>query len=269
MPQLARTPRFEAGRHLPRQYLAVTLALGLVSILALLWRAGGPSTPVVAAPSNPSAALAQASVYTNPTTFEAAVSSLVTPTIIEFDDMDASPVNNTYLGRDEFDGASYASQGVTFTNPMAYPLYLAPGGLFWNASNSLSVGRFPWDPAAPLFFLDDDLYVSFDPPCVAACLTLVDASVGKGSYVQFLAADQSLVASVDFPPDFASYRAFAGIVSTGTPIVAINVVEAANDGDDVNYDDVTCHPWLYRVFLPLAANAAPPAGPEVPCEQPD
>jgi hypothetical protein len=232
-----------------RHFIRVGLGLGLA--FALLSSLSGPFRSVANHPTHPGSPepFFEVAVYTDPTAFEAAISEMGAPTVADFEDIDASPVNNTYVGRDEFDGDHYLSLGITFTNTNDYPLYVAPGGLFWNASNSLSVGRFPWDPAPRAFNHDDDIRVAFDHPCVAAGLALVDAGEG-GDYVEFLTGDGSVLSAPAFPADFTSYRAFVGLVSTYTAIAAINVVEAAYDGNDVNYDDVICVPWVYHVFLP-------------------
>jgi hypothetical protein len=114
-------------------------------------------------------------VYSDPTAFNQATASFATPRRVTFDEIDASPVNDTIAGRTPFDGRRYAGQGFTFASPDGYDLYIAPGGLFWNASNSLSVGRFPFDPidigpSDP----SDSLVVTLDPACSALSLQIVD-----------------------------------------------------------------------------------------------
>lgn len=183
------------------------------------------------------ATLASATTYTNPIDFQTAIAGLETPTVIDFEDIDASPVNNTYVGRDPFDGNTYANKGIIFSNPNAYLLYIAPGGLFWNASNSLSVRQFPFDSNAA-DDTDDDLVVSLIPPATAVGFTLVDNyTFQQDEFVQFIDPIGDVVQQVTFPSDFTPFRAFLGIVSVDRPIAKINIVEAANDGDDVDYDD--------------------------------
>lgn len=118
-------------------------------------------------------------------------------------------------------------------------MFIAPGGLFWNSDNSLSVGRFPFDPVSPhLYHVDDDLIVTLDPPCTAIGFTFVDlADIREDEFVQFIDSSGDLVQQVGFPPDFEPYRAFLGIKSKARPIAVINIVEASDDEDDVNYDD--------------------------------
>ena len=158
-------------------------------------------------------------------------------TIIDFEDVDASPVNNTWVGREPFDGSRYAtSHGATFSNPDGDNLYVAPGGLFWNASNSLSVAQFPFDDNAD-DGNDDDLVIDLDPARVAVGLTLVDNG-SHDEFVQFFDADDGLITQVAFPDDFTEFRAFLGVVSPDRPIAKVKILEMGFDGDDVDYDDI-------------------------------
>lgn len=183
-------------------------------------------------------------IYTNPIDFEEATLALGTPIAINFNEIDASPVNNTFEGRDTFDGSTYASQGITFSSPNDHPLYISPGGLFWNPSNSLSVGRFPFDPYFPYIFNnDDDLFVTLDPPCMAVGFILVDNGPRQSyEFAEFFDLGGNLIEHVILPYNFMLRRAFIGIVSLDHPIAAINIVEAPNDSDDVNFDDFTFFP---------------------------
>jgi len=181
------------------------------------------------------ASIASAQVFTRPSAFATATATLGVPTVIDFEDIDASPVNNSIAGRDPFDGSTYANQGIIFSNPNDLPLYIAPGGLFWNTSNSLSVSFFPFDVGNDT---DDDLVVSLDPPARAVGFTLVDnATFQQDEFVQFIDSKGDVVHQVALPFNFRAFRAFLGIVSVNRPIATINIVEAANDGDDVDYDD--------------------------------
>jgi hypothetical protein len=182
--------------------------------------------------------ISEATTYTNPTDFDAATGSLGVPTVIDFEDIDATPVNNTYIGREEFDGNFYAEMGITFSNPNGYPFYISPGGLYWNESNSLSVGRFPFDDPPWIFHEDDDLVVTFSKPCMAVGLTLIDNfTYFEDEYIQFIDANGNLIKQVALPLDFTYSRAFIGIVSIDRPVAKINIVETPDDGDDINYDD--------------------------------
>jgi hypothetical protein len=146
-------------------------------------------------------------------------------------------------GRMPFPGNFYAKQGIAFRNPNGYPLFIAPEGLFWNTSNSLSVGRFPFDPLPVIFREDDDLIVRLDPPCLAVGSTVVDNGPQSGTeFIQFLDELGNVVAQALFPPNFTSYRAFIGIVSEDQAIGSINIVEDPNRSDDVDYDDFVLFP---------------------------
>jgi hypothetical protein len=204
------------------------------------------------------------SVYTDPSAFYEATSGMATPMIVNFDELDASPLGDTYLGRTPFDGSLYAPIGFTFASPHGYPLFISPGGLFWNESNSLSVGRFPYDPAfdeptgTPLQ-THDDLVVTLAHPCGAIGFTLVDNEQTDlaGEFVQFIDADGGIIAQVSLPPNFDSHRAFVGIVSVDRPVASIKILEAANDGDDVNYDDFTCFPAGPKVDIDIKPGSFP------------
>jgi hypothetical protein len=175
--------------------------------------------------------------YASPEAFEAATAGLGVTTVVDFEDVDAGPLHNDLAGRTAFDGDSYSSQGVRFVSPDGTDMYLAPGGLFWNESNSLSVGNFPFgsDAGAP-----DNLEVVLSPAVSAIGFTLVDnGDLREDESIEFLDSDGQVIVSVDLPPDFRDYRAFVGVVSTPRSISTVRIVEADDDGDDVNYDDFT------------------------------
>lgn len=127
---------------------------------------------------------------------------------------------------------------VAFANPNGLSLFVAPRGLAWNSSNSLSIGRFPYDPLdrtveAP-FVEDDDLVVTFQPGCVAAGFSVIDLHTTlSGEIVQVFTSDD-LIHEFKFP------KLFLGVVSTAHPIVRILISEAADDYGDVTYDDFVC-----------------------------
>jgi len=192
-----------------------------------------PSVIPITAPTSSSAA-----TFTNSSDFQAAISTLGVPTIINFDDMDASPVNNTFIGRSPFDGHTYSRQGITFSNPKGFLLYITPGGLFWNTSNSLSVGQFPYDPNGSKNETDDDLFVTLDPPVVAIGFNLVDYSTyNQDEFVRFVDINGNVVKQLPLPQPSSTSRTFVGIISMDRSITRINIAEDANDDDDVNYDD--------------------------------
>jgi len=192
-----------------------------------LWATGG-NMPELAPPPE---------AFTNPVDFQAAISNMGTLVRIDFEDADASPFNNTVKGREPIDGHRYADQGITFSTPDEQPLYIAPGGLDWNASHSLSVGQFPFDTNAH-DETNDSLLVTITPPAIAVGLTLIDnVTYQKDEFVEFRDVYGAVVKQIALPQDYTSFRAFVGIVSVGHPIATINIAEAPNDSDDINYDD--------------------------------
>ena len=206
-----------------------------------LWATEGQMPELAPPPPVP------ATLFANAEDFQAAISELGTPTIIDFEEIDTSPINNTIQNRDPFPGDTYADQGIIFSNPKSLSLYLAPGGInlngeLWNESNSLSVDQFPFDEFAS-GDTDDDLLVTFEPPTVAVSFILVDnGSFEDDEFIQFFDDDGEIIEQVPLPEDFMDFRAFIGIISPDIPIASINIVEGANDGDDVNYDEFTFIP---------------------------
>jgi len=204
--------------------------------------AGSPATFVASG--------ATTALYTDPAAFAQATASRGTPTIVNFNELDASPVNNTVAGRTPFDGSHYASQGFTFASPGGYPLFIAPGGLPWNTSNSLSVGRFPYESDTVQTATDDtdSLLVTLNPGCSAVSLQMLDIGIGANGTaspadsVKFLDASGKVVQQAPLPRDYTSYRAFVGVASTTHVVTTIVVAEAAHNGDDVDYDDFRCFP---------------------------
>lgn len=189
-------------------------------------------------------------VYMDPAAFQQVTAGRGTPSLVNFDDIDASPVTNTVAGRTPFDGNHYASQGFTFASPGGYPLFIAPGGLFWNASNSLSVGGFPYQSDTAQHAADDadSLRVTLNPGCAAVSLQLLDIGIGTNGHassadsILFLDSNGAVVQRIPFPANYTNYRAFAGLVSTSHVVTTILVAEQAHNGDDVDYDDFTCFP---------------------------
>ena len=141
--------------------------------------------------------------------FEAAIKDLGTPTRIDFEDYEASP-SDTISGRPQFDPRRYASRGFVFLTAPNAPLYVAPGGLFWNPTNSVSVGRFPFDsgPDGP-FDANDDLEVSLDPGCSAVAFSVLDKGdlfeFGPANSVEFVATTGLRLRLEGFPATFLGY----------------------------------------------------------------
>ena len=182
-----------------------------------------------------SASVEAVAVYDDPVEFEMAAAGLGDRQEVNFDELDAGPLNNTIEGRDPFTGTYYQDLGITFTSTYT-DLYLAPGGLPWNESNSLSVFRFPYDPCCGSDN-EDSLLVVLDPPVLAVGFTLVDVSTRTVTEtIQFLDADGLVITETAVPSDFVPMRAFIGLISPDQPIAAVNVVDDPEDGDDIDYD---------------------------------
>jgi hypothetical protein len=177
-------------------------------------------------------AMAQ-TLYTTPSSFDAAIAPYGSPTVIDFEDINADPVNNSHEGRTPFDGNYYLADGIAFMNPQGKMLFIAPGGLFWNQSNSLSIEHFPFEGGGDN---DDDLYVTFTQAQVAVGFTVVD---GQQPYttIQFLDAEGAVIAETPPPDEYFAFRRFIGLISPDRPIAAINIIDIPNNEDDVNYDD--------------------------------
>lgn len=202
----------------------IVVPLAVAALAAVPWAATGATAPTT--------------TYTDPDAFAAAIDDVGDSTIVDFDNIDASPCNNTHVGRTPFSGSTYSEEGITFASPNSASLYIAPGCLFWNESNSLALAHFPWDEIPDDSGNDDDLTVRLRPSAVAVGFTLVDNdSNDADEFVQFLDRRGRVITQVGLPANFSEFRAFVGIVSKTRRIAMIKVAERAFDEDDVNYDD--------------------------------
>jgi hypothetical protein len=223
-----------------RRSMRVTIPGGIaLTLVPIVIACDGPTQPG----SGPQPRDLQVFVDQKPE-FDNAARDLGARTIIDFEDVDTAPVTGTISGRPSFDRSRYASLGFVFSNPNNVPLYVAPRGLFWNPTNSLSVGRFPNDPLdnqleAP-FVEDDDLTVTFEPGCVAAAFSVIDKANYSEDFVEFVDSEGRLLRRVSFP------REFLGMVAPVRPdlvqarLGTIRITEGGNDGDDVTYDGFVC-----------------------------
>ncbi|MFH1288781.1 MAG: hypothetical protein ABII25_08830 [bacterium] len=177
-------------------------------------------------------------IYANKNYFNNSVAGIGTPTIINFEDAPAYG-GNTIQGNRPFDNNFYSNQGVIFGNLMNYSLFIAPGGLFWNQNNSLSVGCFPFEDSVPYYNNADSIIIVFDPPVKAVGFEIIDnGSRNFSEYIDFQDVNGLTIKTAALPEDYMEYRAFIGIKSLLTPIHKIFIYEDANDGDDINYDDI-------------------------------
>lgn len=177
-------------------------------------------------------------IYANKNDFNNSVAGIGTQTIINFND---APTYgwNTIQGNRPFDNNFYSNQGVIFGNFANYSLFIAPGGLFWNQSNSLSVGCFPFDNSVPYYNNEDSLIIVFDPPVKAVGFEIIDnGSRNFSEYIDFQDVNGVTIRTTALPEEYTQYRTFIGIKSLSRPIHKIFVYEDANDGDDINYDDI-------------------------------
>jgi len=77
--------------------------------------------------------------------------------------------------------------------------------------------------------------------CTAASLQLTyNGTFAPSESVEFFDRSGSSIRKSSMPENFEVRRSCVGLVSTDRAIGKIVITEDANDGDDVNYDDVTC-----------------------------
>ncbi len=195
-------------------------------------------------------------ILTDPAAFATATAGLGTSTTtIDFAGTDPGPhglLFESIAGHLPFslDPISSLGVGITISNPTKQPFYIAPAGLSWNASNSLSVTQFPADPSTAFGDSDDDdLLIEFEPGCLAVAFVMVAAPAAditrtSSEFVRILDPSGDFIAQLALPAELATDddRAFLGIVSDSPlPLIATLVVEeAAGDGIDVAYDDFRC-----------------------------
>ena len=91
------------------------------------------------------------------------------------------------------------------------------------------------------FIQDDDLAVTFEPGCSAVAFSVIDkGDILLDNFVEFLDTDGHRLRLLSFP------RAFLGLIAPVRPdgvqvrIGRLLISEAADDGDDVTYDDFIC-----------------------------
>ena len=198
-------------------------------------------------------------------TSEASFIAATNPTkLIDFEDRDASG------GRIAFAGNEYAGQGITFSTPNAQPLWVYPAVTAWNYWNSkhLSPGNAPYEGGDTS---EDSLTLTFNPAVTAIGWTYLDFGSTAGESIRAYAADNSLIyentnlSSIAGAGVGQGNNPFWGIYSPNKPIARVEIIEAANDGDDVAYDNFRFSPVGQSVTTtPITGyikdTAATPAG---------
>ncbi len=173
-------------------------------------------------------------------TSEAAFTAAVIPMkLINFEDRDAS------AGRISFAGNEYAGEGITFSTPNSQPMWIyPPTSGYWN-SNHLSPGEAPYESGDAN---EDSLTLIFNPAVNAIGWTFIDYGGTGGERIRVYGEDNSLIYENTDLSVIAGggvgqgNNPFWGLASPNMPIARVEIVEAANDGDDVAYDNFRFSP---------------------------
>jgi len=148
-------------------------------------------------------------------------------TIIDFETLpDGTPLSDGM----KLTGEEYSSLGVTFS---------APGEDFLQAFGphepfepigalSLSPGTGPFTP--PTDGTDDDLYITFTTPVSAVGFYILDLG-GRDESVTFFDENGEIIKSMPL-------NEFVGVASPNVRISKVSVLEDADDGDDIAYDNI-------------------------------
>jgi hypothetical protein len=201
-------------------------------------------------------------IFTN----EAAFTAAMTPTkLVNFEDRDTSQ------GRISFAGNEYtAGSGITFSTPNAQPLWIYPAVTSWNYWNSkhLSPGNAPYEGGSND---EDSLTLTFNPAVTAIGWTFLDYGGTGNESIRVYGEDNSLIYENANLSVIAGSgvgqgnNPFWGISSPNKAIARVEIIEAANDGDDVAYDNFRFSPVGQSVVaLPITGyvknSAATPVG---------
>jgi hypothetical protein len=176
--------------------------------------------------------MAQMTIYSNEAAFTAAAPS---STLINFED------RNTSQGRVSFVGNEYAASGVTFSSPNAQPLWVYPprtGDLWTWPSNYLSPGNEPF--GVNVDSNEDSLTLTFNPSVAAVGWTFLDmpnpSAVTIRVYDQSNALIHETLNGVGIAVGVEG-NGFWGILSPTKPIARVEIIDTANNNDDVAYDN--------------------------------
>ncbi|MBU4357591.1 MAG: carboxypeptidase-like regulatory domain-containing protein, partial [Proteobacteria bacterium] len=173
---------------------------------------------------------AQVTIFSNEAAFNAAASS---STLVDFEDRDTS------TGRVTFAGNEYAASGVTFSTPNSQPLWVYPpptSNWTW-PSEYLSPGNAPFEGGDSN---EDSLTLTFSPAVAAIGWTFLDMPNPNVVTIRVYDQSNTLIhealngAGIVLGAD--SNSAFWGILSP-TPIARVEIIDEANNGDDVAYDN--------------------------------
>ena len=181
-------------------------------------------------------------LFTDPHAYEKRVEQLGMAQRVDFDELDSRPLTNNAIDHDAFDGRHFLSQGIRFGSEVGLPLFVAPGGLFWNESNSLAIGRYPFD-GSPLDFFPgapSAIQIQLEPSVVAIGFTIVDnAPVRQDESISFIGLNGDLLGTFSFPENLSTYRSFIGVVSNDQLIKEVRVKQPfPTHSDTLAYDDI-------------------------------
>lgn len=170
------------------------------------------------------------SIYTDESTFVAATSPTIT---VDFEDI------NTTSGRVAFSGNEYQSRGIAFsisTAQLPNGLWIYPQASFWN-SNFLSPGA---EPYADGDDNNDAITITLNPPVTTFGLRFVDLGGGSGEGIKVYTKGDTLIYDQPYLQGSgigSGNNPYWGIYSPDRPIARVEIMEQADDGDDVAYDD--------------------------------
>jgi hypothetical protein len=170
----------------------------------------------------------QTIVYNDEITF---INDISSTSLVNFEDLDTSGGKVTFVGNE------YAASGITFAIPSSYGMWVYPQSFYWG-SNHLSPGEAPFEDAGDDTM--DSLTVYLSPAVTAIGWKFIDlGSPIVGENIKVYAEDDTLLSFLPIPSPGAGPGPgdFFGIYSPDKPIARVEIVEAANDGDDVAYDD--------------------------------
>ncbi|MBU1744006.1 MAG: hypothetical protein KJ649_03795, partial [Proteobacteria bacterium] len=173
---------------------------------------------------------AQVTIYSSEAAFTAVAANT---TLIGFEDRDTSS------GRMTFAGNEYAGQGITFASPNGQQLYVDPpptSNWTWS-SKYLSPGNAPFMSGDSN---EDSLTLTFSSPVAAVGWTFLDMPNPYAVTIRVYDGNNNLIHEAPNGTGIVvnvEGHGFWGIVSPMTPIARVEIIDTANNGDDVAYDN--------------------------------